>query len=213
MEGLLGAAQNVEEKWLSPLCGISGLMDGSGQFDEACAWRGQTPQAGQGWFIRVPLEGAHSSVQQLSVGISFLTCETPIKLYHLYSLWLREAFAGYIPRKGYAVRGSSDNSVWSCEFWGRLWFCSSTPPNFLHAKPFRALLHGLFPYRKIFVSLIFHRLVRKKEKLSREGSTGWNFDFFGQLSCSLLLPPRQPFCLKHRALVFFIFFSSFSLYV
>lgn len=103
MEGLLGAAQNVEEKWLSPLCGISGLMDGSGQFGEACAWRGQTPQAGQGWFIRVPLEGAHSSVQQLLVGISFLTCETPIKLYHLYSLWLREAFAGYIPRKGYAV--------------------------------------------------------------------------------------------------------------
>lgn len=65
VEGLLEAAQNVEEKWLSPLCGISELVDGSGQFGEACAQHGQTLQAGQGWFIRVPLEGAHSSVLQL----------------------------------------------------------------------------------------------------------------------------------------------------
>lgn len=65
VEGLLEAAQNVEEKWLLPLCGISELVDGSGQFGEACAQHGQTLQAGQGWFIRVPLEGAHSSVLQL----------------------------------------------------------------------------------------------------------------------------------------------------
>lgn len=65
VEGLLGAAQNVEEKWLLPLCGICELMDGSGQFGEPCAQHGHTPQAGQGWFIRVPLEGAHSSVRQL----------------------------------------------------------------------------------------------------------------------------------------------------
>lgn len=45
----------------SHLSGISELISGSGQFGEACAWHGQTPQAGQGWFVRVPLEGAHSS--------------------------------------------------------------------------------------------------------------------------------------------------------
>lgn len=56
MEGLLGAAQNVEEKWLLPVCGISELMDGSGQFCEACARHGQTLQAGQDRFFRVPLK-------------------------------------------------------------------------------------------------------------------------------------------------------------
>lgn len=112
VEGLLGAAQNVEEKWLSALCGISELMDGSGQFCEACARRGQALQAGQGWFTAP--EGAPSSVRQL------LGQETPIKLYQLHSLWSREAFAGHVPRN--AVRGSSNNSVWPCEFWGRCGF-------------------------------------------------------------------------------------------
>lgn len=56
-------------------------------------------------------------------------------------------------------------------------------------KPLSAFLYELFPYRKRLVSLIFHSLVRKKEKLSREGSTGWGFNFSVQLSCSLLLLP------------------------
>lgn len=61
VEGLLGAAHNVEERWFLPLCGISELIHESGQFGEACAQHGQTPRAGQGWFICVPLEDAHSS--------------------------------------------------------------------------------------------------------------------------------------------------------
>lgn len=41
------------------------MMDRSGQFGDACARHGQTLQAGQGWFICAPLEGAHRSVRQL----------------------------------------------------------------------------------------------------------------------------------------------------
>lgn len=51
MDGLLGAAQNEEEKRLSPLRGVSELMDGSGWLCEACARHGWILQAGRGWFV------------------------------------------------------------------------------------------------------------------------------------------------------------------
>lgn len=211
MEGVLGAAQNVEEKWLSPLCGISELMDGSGRFGEACAWHGQTPQAGQGWFIRVPLEGAHSSVQQLLVGISFLTCETPIKLYHLYSLWLRQAFAGYIPRKGYAVRGSSDDSVWSCEFWGRCGFaplpCQTSYMRNLSLPSYTGFSRiGKYLSLSSFIGL----LEKRKSFLGREVQAGILI-FLGSSLVLFSSPPASPSVLNTEPSFSLFFFSSFSM--
>jgi len=55
VDGLLGAAQNVEGKRLSPLHGVSELTDGSGRLRGACGWRGRILQA-----------CSHSSVRQLS---------------------------------------------------------------------------------------------------------------------------------------------------
>lgn len=46
--GSWGAAQNAEEKRLSPLRGVSELMDGSGRLREARSRHGRTLQAGEG---------------------------------------------------------------------------------------------------------------------------------------------------------------------
>lgn len=124
---------------------------------------------------RVPREGAHGlRPATLRQGFSFLTREMPAKLHQRYSHRRREALAGYGPRRGYAARGSGVGSARLPGFWGRCGF-ASLPPHFPRAKPPRAFLYGLFPCRKMLVSLIFHSLVRKKEKLSREGSAGWDF--------------------------------------
>lgn len=119
-------------------------------------------------------------------GFSFLTCKTGLALLdQLYSHRRWEVFAGYSPRRGYTARGSGGSSVWPCGFEGRRGF-APLPPNFPQTK---LLLYGKSLHRKTLVSFIFHSLVRKKEKLSREGSRGWDFDSFGQLFCCLLLLP------------------------
>lgn len=62
-------------------------------------------------------------------------------------------------------------------------------------------------------SFIFHNLVRKKEKLSREGSRGWDFNSFGQLFCCLLLLPPGPCVLNTHPFVFFFLFFFFFFFL
>lgn len=119
VDGLLGAAQNAEEKRLSPLRGVSELMDGSGRLREACARHGRILRAGEGCFAAhlFSVKMLTASVRQpLVTDFSFLTCEMPAKLDRLYPHRRREAFAGYGLRRGDAARGSGVSSVWLCGF-------------------------------------------------------------------------------------------------
>lgn len=174
VDGLLGAARNEEEKWF---CGVSELMDGSGRLREACVWHGRILQAGEGWFIglMLPVKVLTASVRHL---LGRDSASSPVRCPQNWTSVIptrgREAFAGHGPRRGYAARGSGGGSLRLCRFWGRCRF-ASLPPNFPRAKPLPAFLYGLCPCRKKLVSLIFQSLVRKKEKLSREGSAGWDF--------------------------------------
>lgn len=67
VDGLLGAAQNAEEKRLWPLRGVPELTDGSGRWREACARHGRILQAGRGCFIGLvfPVKVLMASLRQL----------------------------------------------------------------------------------------------------------------------------------------------------
>lgn len=83
MDGLLEAAQNVEEKQLFPLSGVSEVMDGSSWLYKAYARHGWILQEGEGWFIDFvfPMKVLMASDGQL---LGMDSASSPAKLDWMY---------------------------------------------------------------------------------------------------------------------------------